>query len=370
MNRPIGRPRIPRWRAWIPVFLVCGIGAAQDENKDEARWVKVDAGTQEDLTSVCMPTNQEAWIVGSKGLVLHSADRGKTWARQESGLAKADLYSVHFVDDRHGWACGGIGDGAAVGGHILMGRPVTASAILKTQDGGKTWEKVWPSTNFDLKDVWMADRERGAIVCHGGMRHKDGDTLRGGASWKSNRAYRALNAVQLVDATTGFAVGTRVSVGFSPTPTSSLYTERACQILRTTDGGASWLPLAHEDLGKGVDLYDVSFVDAKSGWVCGDAGVILRTEDGGASWTRQASHVSTRLKCIFAIDAERAWSSGAGGVILRTTDSGRTWSKVESGTEADLLGLWFSPEGAGVIVGSRGTLLIRTPSKDSSRREY
>jgi len=49
-------------------------------------------------------------------------------------------------------------------------------------------------------------------------------------------------------------------------------------ILRTTDGGANWVP---EISGTRNNLNGVSFVDADIGTAVGDRGNILRRTDGG-----------------------------------------------------------------------------------------
>src|SRR5690349_18110357 len=41
-------------------------------------------------------------------------------------------------------------------------------------------------------------------------------------------------------------------------------------------------------------IADMFFLDDSTGWAVGDAGLILKTTDGGATWVGQASGVSTR----------------------------------------------------------------------------
>ena len=72
-----------------------------------------------------------AWVVGTRGTILSTADGGATWRQQPSGV-QTWLSAVHFSDRQHGWAVGGL------------------NTILKTADGGETWTKV----EDDLKD-WL-----------------------------------------------------------------------------------------------------------------------------------------------------------------------------------------------------------------------
>jgi photosystem II stability/assembly factor-like uncharacterized protein len=340
-----------------------GLRAGEAPAVEAGKWTKVDAGVKQDLLAVHFPTAEKGWAVGREGLVLASADGGKTWAKQESGLAKADLYAVFFLDAEHGWACGDIGDGPQVGGHVVMNRPLTAAAVISTADGGKTWARHWAPTNFILTGIRMLDRERGCMVSHGGPAHKDGDTLPGaggGAKWASRRAFRALHALTFVNAQTGFAVGTPVSVGFMPAPNDPLYLERNCRIIRTADGGKTWGPLKHPDL-KRNELVGVSFAGEKVGWACGTGGTVLRTADGGDTWELQDPGVTSHLRDVFAADERRAWVVGYEGVILATADGGKTWKRQESGTDAQLRRVWFTAAGQGVAVGFGGTVLRWEP---------
>lgn len=72
-------------------------------------------------------------------------------------------------------------------------------------------------------------------------------------------------------------------------------------------------------------IADVFFLDGSTGWAVGDAGLILKTTDGGATWVGQASGVSTRLTQVRFSDASHGWAVGMQATILRTTDGGATW---------------------------------------------
>ncbi len=60
------------------------------------------------------------WAVGYGPLALHTADGGKTWQTQRTGV-RNPLNGVDFVDGKHGWA---VGEGGV---------------IVATADAGKTW---------------------------------------------------------------------------------------------------------------------------------------------------------------------------------------------------------------------------------------
>lgn len=324
---------------------------------------KAKADTDKNIYALHFPDSSSGWAVGEKGLIMHTSDGGVTWSEQKSGIEKSNLLSVFFLDSKTGWACGDIYDGPKVRrGHIVGGRPMTCGAILKTEDGGKTWKQYWGPGNFKLTDIWMIDRDRGVIVNHGGNRHKDGDTIRGsggGTKWpRTKRAFRALNAVQFLNDTTGIAVGTRVSVGFFPPPKDPLYIQKTCRVIRSEDGGKSWKPAEHPSMKGADELYSVHFSSGKTGWACGSHGTVIYSFDSGKTWKKQESNVKADLRDIHAADTEKGWAVGDKGVIIRTDDSGTSWRTVESGTDVTLRAVWFTSGTRGIIAGDKGTILI------------
>src|SRR3989304_3624275 len=64
-----------------------------------------------------------AWVVGSRGVILHLTNNGENVELLNSGVEKA-FYDVNFVDPQNG---------------IVVGQEGT---LLKTTDGGKSWRKI------------------------------------------------------------------------------------------------------------------------------------------------------------------------------------------------------------------------------------
>jgi len=95
----------------------------------EGELVSADYGVEEEvytLNSVYFINPQLGWTVGEYGIILHTADGGKTWQKQKSGTDHS-LMDVEFVSPEFGLAVG------------------LDSTILKTLDGGKTWAKEKPT---------------------------------------------------------------------------------------------------------------------------------------------------------------------------------------------------------------------------------
>ena len=220
------------------------------------------------------------------------------WTPQTSGVT-ARLRGVSAVNDQVAWASG------------------ANSTILRTTDGGSTWQKL--SVTSDALD------------------------------------FRDIDAV---DARIAFAL----SIG--PGPASRIY--------KTTDGGSNWALQFKNDNPKAF-LDAMTFWDAQHGIVFGDSidgrFDILTTENGGQSWTRlDSSRLPPALPNEGAFAAsgtniavfgnDHAWI-GTGGAatsrVLRTTDRGRTWkvfdTPLQSAQSSGIFSIAFRDKNHGVIVG-------------------
>lgn len=104
-------------------------------------------------------------------------------------------------------------------------------------------------------------------------------------------------------------------------------------------------------------LFSVSFANEKDGWACGRWGCILRTTDGGKTWIRQKSGTDYTLTSIQFVDPNNGWAVGDGGTILHTKDGGRIWEKQESPVPFYLMKVFFSTALKGWVVTERTHIL-------------
>lgn len=220
------------------------------------------------------------------------------WTLQSSGVT-ARLRGVSAVSDRVAWASG------------------SDSTILRTTDGGTTWQKLTvTSDKLDFRDI------------------------------------------DAVDARTAY--------------TLSIGNGDASRIYKTTDAGATWTLQFKNDDPKG--FYDsMSFWDADHGIVIGDSidgqFCILTTDNGGRIWKRVPS---TSLPAalpnegafaasgtnISLVGPAHAWIATGGASksrVLRTSDRGRTWkisdTPINAGSSTGAFSIAFRDARHGVIVG-------------------
>ena len=350
----------------------CGGGAVVKPEKPvvsppattEAKpWELVEIPLKVALRAVYFANDNIVFAVGDKGTIIISRDKGKHWEKQ-SPQSKADLCGVHFIDKDHGWACGdGDPDAPGARGHIVTGRTMKCSTCLITSDGGNNWETVWVHTNFELRSIWMASPKVGQICNHGTELHPDGDsiiTCDGARTWRQESVYRGLNDCCWISEKEGWAVGSAVSVGFVPTPTSPLYTHGTARIIHTSDGGKNWQPQDTEDI-KG-QLRSIWFVDSQFGCTVGDAGTIFITSNGGKDWTLCEKVTNNTLYAVCFTSKSNGWAVGKKGEIVKTTDGGKTWGKEPSPAKTTFYGLHFSEKDKiGIAVGAKGTIIRFQP---------
>ncbi len=93
------------------------------------------------------------------------------------------------------------------------------------------------------------------------------------------------------------------------------------------------------------------------GWLVGASGLILRTDDGGASWLMQKSGTDEELVDVFFVDQMYGWIVGANGTVLKTADGGASWRRMPKVTDRHLTGVHFVSRLEGWACGTGGVIL-------------
>jgi photosystem II stability/assembly factor-like uncharacterized protein len=137
-------------------------------------------------TAIPLPLRTEfstvdaGWIVGAQGLVMKTLDGGETWQAINAG-STLDLLDLSVVDAQTVWVAGDYG------------------LILSTNDGGESWEqhrlgggRITGLHFLDAEHGWLISSEYPISVHH---------TSDGGISWQ--RVYRTNTEMMKIDATDG-----------------------------------------------------------------------------------------------------------------------------------------------------------------------
>ena len=272
---------------------------------------------------------QEGWMVGAGGNILHTSDGGRNWAYQRSiersDISNPILFSdVAFKTRMLGWAC-------VSPASKYVWRTTDGGRFWKTETLPAQWEAYTAKLSFaDSLHGWLVGRspwgDYGNIIATGD----------GGRTWIIQDQSWGLCGVFAGTPRHGWAVG------------------NGGWIARTRDGGANWIK---QQVFPNRTLFDVFFPDTLFGWACGDTGTIVQTQDGGLTWAPQASGSMSELLAIRFLDRARGFAVGDSGTLLRTSDGGATWAPINTGVSADLATITFGDSLHGWAFGEGGTTL-------------
>jgi photosystem II stability/assembly factor-like uncharacterized protein len=271
--------------------------------------------------------------------------------------------STSFVDQQHGFALVDVGD---PGQEIVSLTPPDVW-FMTTGDGGRTWNYVGPRL-VGAVDVAFTDLHHGVVASAGhGARYTDD----GGQHW-----------TQTPDLVRSFSAAGRV-IWADASQCSG--TSCDARVLRSTDGGHTWLATS---LSGKISRLELHAVSASTAYVLHD-GTLVATEDGGATWPRRPTPCSRSAKIgMAAATAAVTWmtcsvrphargdvvagpdftfgpSSGSSPPwgrlqLFASRDGGRSWQRVSTpldGTLGDFQLTASAPEG---VVLSNGMQSIRT----------
>lgn len=125
-------------------------------------------------------------------------------------------------------------------------------------------------------------------------------------------------------------------------------------LLHSSDGGLTFAPQG--SIGSAA-LFNVDFVDEKTGWASGRNGLVLATTDGGATWTKQTTGTNEPLLALDFVDARHGMAVGNFAAAVRTDDGGNTWKPMRvapEGEDPTLNGVALSSPTEAVVVGEFG----------------
>ncbi len=305
-------------------------------NHAGSHWFPQPSSTDEVYLGISFSRHRGV-LVGENGIILTTADSGKTWRQMRSGTNSL-LLGAHMVDDRVAVVFG-------LGGTILV-----------SKDSGSTWQKAKTETELQINAVSFADTVNGIAVGSLGLILRTTDS---GTTWAHifGPTRDELVGVQLVDSLSGIIIGS------------------SSTLLRTTDGGFHWsrpsrYGFEHDSSFNVKGFSSMSFIDRKNGLICGESS-LLRTSDGGSSWTVYQPSITgyswwrDQVPSIFSLrflDSNNVIGNEL-GKIVRSTNGGLDWSVSGSiPSPCRLHAVSFITSNIGIAIGECGVIMRTTNS--------
>ncbi len=251
------------------------------------------------------------------------------------------LYAVAFGDDV----------GVAVG---------HAGLILETANGGKTWAKAaeQPPTKLAMHGVAIAGDRSIAVGQQGLVLVRDG---RG--AWRKVDSGSTMRLLRVGLNKNGLAIAVGAfGTLLKSTDGGESWTSIApnwAELYKSSSSGGEFETVRDEPT-----IYVVKVFDDGSILIGGEYGQINLSTDGGSTWTPVFHGVSAENgstpPTIFGMNIREdglGYASGQGGLIVKTSDAGKTWMQIPSGSEASLFDIDSTRDGHVVAVGMRAGLV-------------
>ncbi|MCH2181040.1 MAG: hypothetical protein MK108_03460 [Mariniblastus sp.] len=263
--------------------------------------------------------------------------------RPDSWVQDAAIHDIFFIDSQNGWAVGEQG------------------LILRTTDGGRNW--------LQLGQVGLDPGDRSLLSKLNRLQPVT-------ESDQQNPIRCRWNSIHFVDPMNGWITGSY---------TVPYMGRSRAIVMKSKDGGASWLPM------QGVVLPQISrlnFQSRNDGWAVGQAGNLYKTgifytRNGGQSWSTEGatklpgwsdaeglggtdlvtvsqsgklgvvrnhqyeasvilSPETPRIRTVRMLDEKNGWAAGDNGVLLRTRDGAASWRPVDTSAIAEMQGFDFT----------------------------
>jgi photosystem II stability/assembly factor-like uncharacterized protein len=289
-------------------------------------WTPETSNVTASLRGISAVDNRVVWASGSGSTVLRTADGGATWQRLTVTTDRVDFRDIDAIDEQTAYVLS-IGAGAT-------------SRIYKTTDAGAHWDLQFanqdPKVFLDAMSFW--DATHGIAVS---------DTIDGrfvifmtddGKTWNEVPGDRLPPAEE----GEGFfaASGTNIAVRGKDNVWIGTGAAAKARVLRSSDHGRTWQVAATPLLsGQKSGIYSIAFRDDRHGIIVGGTydkesealDNLAVTDDGGATWTLIKERGLSGFRSVVAyIAGQRAptWLAvGPSGTDI-SEDDGRTWSAV------------------------------------------
>src|SRR5947207_436182 len=287
------------------------------------RWTMQNSGVTARLRGVSAMSERVAWASGSGSTILRTIDGGLTWQKLSVTIDVLDFRDIDAINSETAY--------------VLAAGNGPASRIYKTTDAGKTWTMQFKSEDskvfLDAMSFWDADHG----IAFGDS--VDGQfyiliTKNGGRVWSRVSGGQLPPALENEGAFA--ASGTNIALFGKSYAWIGTGAAAKSRVLRTTDGGQTWqvfdTPLTS---GPSAGIFSIAFRDTKHGVIAGgdyrkeqeSVNNLAVTNDGGITWTLVKGLSGFRSVVAYVPNTKTLIALGPSGCDY-STDDGRTWRPI------------------------------------------
>ncbi len=239
-------------------------------------WNIKDVGTGFKFRDLSLPSNTVGYILSNSNYKLvKTVNGGENWSVLDLPALpdNLDYTRMQFVNEMTGYVCGENG------------------YVYRTEDGGNTWQDKSLTTQPLLTGMYFINEDLGWLIS------QDGKVIRTVSGGNGYTFYDLKYNDKVYEPLDIFFVNEQV--GYIATKES--------EIFRTEDGGNSWQAVSH--LSAGVYNPRLYFADDSTGWYKSTTKVFF-TKNGGKKWDMDVNYYSTSLYDMAFLDANLGWVCG------------------------------------------------------------
>lgn len=313
------------------------------------RGITVDPTSSDIVYAMAETTSESAteqgqgtWKSGTGGIVYKTTDSGENWAIIWEGAMPSSLARYLWIDPRDTdvlYVSTGIFDRGAAGDNDSVDDPFGGLGILKSTDGGQTWE-IFDKDNglrhLYLGSLFMHPDNPDILLVAAGHIHEP-DTLPYLQALEGNDDPGPMGIYRTTD---GGRTWTQVlpsyeifsSVEMCPSNPNIVYASSDKSIHRSEDAGETWTLIAKPwgppsvAVGFPIDM-QCDPGDVNRIFVNNYAGGNYLSEDGGETWINASTgYTGAQIFDISIVPSEptKIYSAGFGG-LWRSNNGGVTW---------------------------------------------
>jgi photosystem II stability/assembly factor-like uncharacterized protein len=315
----------------------------------QSGWIQQVSGTNQNLTSIFFTDINNGFIVGNAGTLLKTTDGGTTWDLQSLGTT-VNLKTISFLDSQNGYIFG------------------PGKTFYKTTDAGNSWQNLSDSIKYSFQAMSFLDLQNGIAIQ---STYSDTAivyrTMDGGLSWNylskvpNENTYLQLLDIYYLDENTIVTAG---------------YKAWSAVVHQSTDGGVTWSFRLQAGSSNGIAYTKTQFINSTTGFLLFNSGQssmyrsgIYKTSNSGTSWIQLVDGTLPLCRSIYMLDENDGYAVGNDqiylgdakpGAIYKTSNGGTTWIQQVNNTNKTLRDVYFTDPDHGIIVGDNGAIFKTT----------